>query len=138
VGIAGNFAAPLVAQRTGNAQAVVVGCSALILVGLAGVLFAPTVLPLAWATLLGIGTGGTFSLTLLLMASRAQDEVIARRLSSMAQGIGYMVSALGPLVAGLLHSLSGGWTLPVLAMIAICATQLGAGLAAARPGAVVR
>jgi CP family cyanate transporter-like MFS transporter len=138
VGIAGNFAAPLLAQRTGNAQAVVVVCSVLILIGLAGVLFAPTALPLVWATLLGIGTGGTFSLTLLLMASRAHDEVIARRLSSMAQGIGYMISALGPLVAGLLHSISGGWTLAILAMIAICLAQLGAGLAAARPGAIAR
>jgi len=138
VGIAGNFAAPLLAQRTGNAQAVVVGCSVLILTGLGGVLFAPAVLPLAWATLLGIGTGGTFSLTLLLMASRAKDEIIARRLSSMAQGIGYMISALGPLTAGMLHSTSGGWTPALLAMIAICAAQMGAGLAAARPGAVAR
>jgi CP family cyanate transporter-like MFS transporter len=138
VGIAGNFAAPLLAQRTGNAPLVVVGCSVMILIGLGGVLFVPTVLPLAWATLLGIGTGGTFSLTLLLMASRAKDEVIARRLSSMAQGFGYMISALGPLLAGLLHSVSGGWTLAILGMIAICGAQLAAGIAAARPGAVAR
>jgi CP family cyanate transporter-like MFS transporter len=138
VGIAGNFAAPLLAQRTGNAQVVVVGCSVLILVGLAGVLFVPTELPLVWVTLLGIGTGGTFSLTLLLMASRAKDAVISRRLSSMAQGIGYMISALGPLVAGLLHSISGGWTLPIVVVIAICGAQTAAGVAAARPGVVAR
>jgi CP family cyanate transporter-like MFS transporter len=72
------------------------------------------------------------------MASRAKDEVIARRLSSMAQGIGYMISALGPLVAGILHSISGGWTLPILLMIGICGAQIGAGLAAARPGAIAR
>lgn len=138
VGIAGNFSAPLLAQRSGNAPAVVVGCSVLILVGLGGILLAPTTLPLAWATLLGIGTGGTFSLTLLLMASRAKDEVIARRLSSMAQGIGYMISALGPLLAGFLHSISGGWTLAILGMIGICGIQLGAGLLAARPQVVSR
>jgi CP family cyanate transporter-like MFS transporter len=138
VGIAGNFAAPVLAQRTGNAPLVVIGCSSLILIGLGGVLFAPTVLPLVWATLLGIGTGGTFSLTLLLMASRAKDEVIARRLSSMAQGIGYMISALGPLAGGLLHSISGGWTLTILALIAICGAQLAAGVAAGRSGVVAR
>jgi CP family cyanate transporter-like MFS transporter len=138
VGIAGNFAAPVIAQRTGNAPLVVIGCSSLILIGLGGVLFAPTVLPLVWATLLGIGTGGTFSLTLLLMASRAKDEVIARRLSSMAQGIGYMISALGPLIGGLLHSISGGWTLTILALIAICGAQLAAGVAAGRSGVVAR
>jgi CP family cyanate transporter-like MFS transporter len=138
VGIAGNVAAPLLAQRTGNAQLVVAGCSILIAIGLIGVLLVPGVLPLLWATLLGIGTGGTFSLTVLLMASRAQDAVIARRLSSMAQGIGYMFSALGPLTAGLLHSISGGWTLPLIVTIAVCGAQLVAGMAAARPGVVAR
>jgi CP family cyanate transporter-like MFS transporter len=138
VGIVGNFAAPLLAQRAGNAHLVVVGCTVLIAIGLFGVLLVPTLLPLLWATLLGIGTGGTFSLTLLLMASRAKDAVIARRLSSMAQGIGYMISALGPLTAGLLHSISGGWTLPIIVTIAICGAQLVAGMAAARPGAVAR
>jgi CP family cyanate transporter-like MFS transporter len=138
VGILGNFAAPLLANRTGNAQVVVLGTSALTAIGLVGVLFIPTELSLVWATLLGIGTGGTFSLTLLLIASRAHDAVIATRLSSMAQGIGYMVSALGPLVAGLLHSVSGGWALPIVVTIGVCGAQLAAGLGAARPGVVAR
>jgi len=117
---------------------VVLGTSGLTAIGLAGVLFVPTELPLVWATLLGIGTGGTFSLTLLLIASRAHDAVIAARLSGMAQGIGYMVAALGPLVAGLLHSVSGGWDLPIIVMIGVCSAQLAAGLGAARPGVVAR
>lgn len=138
VGIVGNFAAPLLAHRTGNARLVVLGTSGLTAAGLVGVLFAPSELPFLWATLLGIGTGGTFSLTLLLMASRAHDAVIAARLSSMAQGLGYMISALGPLVAGLLHSVSGGWDLPVIVTIGVCGAQVAAGLAAARPGVVAR
>lgn len=138
VGISGNFAAPLLARRTGNAPAVVLGTSALTGVGLVGVLLIPTQLSLLWATLLGIGTGGTFSLTLLLMASRAKDAVIAARLSSMAQGIGYMVAALGPLVAGLLHSASGGWELPLIVTLGLCGAQLAAGFGAARKGVVAR
>jgi CP family cyanate transporter-like MFS transporter len=108
------------------------------LIGLVGVLVAPSQLAFLWATLLGIGTAGTFSVTLLLMASRARDAVIAARLSGMAQGIGYMISALGPLVAGLLHSISGGWQAPLIMTIAICGAQLVAGLGAARPGVVSR
>ncbi|HSS94491.1 MAG TPA: MFS transporter, partial [Candidatus Dormibacteraeota bacterium] len=138
VGILGNIAAPLLANRTGNAQLVVVSTGGLTALGLFGVLLAPTHLSLVWATLLGIGTGGTFSVTLLLMASRARDAVIAARLSGMAQGLGYMISALGPLVAGLLHSASGGWQVPLIATIAICAAQLAAGLGAARPGVIAR
>ncbi len=138
VGILGNFAAPLLAHRAGNPQLVVLGTSCLTGIGLVGVLFVPTELALVWATLLGIGTGGTFSFSLLLIASRAHDAVIAARLSSMAQGIGYMISALGPLFAGLLHSVSGGWDLPVIMTIVVCGAQLVAGLGAARPGVVAR
>ena len=72
------------------------------------------------------------------MASRAKDSVVAARLSGMAQGIGYMISALGPLAAGLLHSISGGWVLPIILTIAICGAQLAAGMGAARPGVVAR
>ena len=138
VGIVGNFAAPLLAQRIGDARAVVLGTSGLTALGLIGLLFAPTQLPFLWAILVGIGSGGTFSATLLLMASRAQDSVVAARLSGMAQGIGYMISALGPLAAGLLHSISGGWVLPIILTIAICGAQLAAGMGAARPGVVAR
>jgi CP family cyanate transporter-like MFS transporter len=136
VGIAGNFAAPQIAARYGWPRLSVVLSGSLTLGGLAGVLLAPTAAPLVWATLLGIGTAGTFSLTLLLMASRARDSVIAARLSSMSQGIGYMVAALGPLAAGLLHSATGGWTVPLLMVIGLCAAQLFAGVGAARPGLI--
>jgi CP family cyanate transporter-like MFS transporter len=138
VGILGNFVAPLVANRFGRPRLAVAGTALLTMIGLFGVLIAPTQLAFVWATLIGIGTGGTFSVTLLLMASRAHDAVIAARLSSMAQGIGYMISALGPLVAGLLHSMSGGWDLPVIVTIGVCGAQLVAGLMAARPQIVAR
>jgi CP family cyanate transporter-like MFS transporter len=138
VGTVGNIAAPLLANRTRNAEVVVVLTGGLTVIGLAGVLLFPSQLTFVWATLLGIGTGGTFSLTLFLMASRGSDAVIAARLSSMAQGIGYMISALGPFVAGLLHSATGGWDIPILVTFGILAGQLAAGVAAARPGVVSR
>jgi CP family cyanate transporter-like MFS transporter len=138
VGILGNFAAPLLANRFGRPGLTVTGTAVLTMIGLFGVLIAPTQLALLWATLIGIGAGGTFSVTLLLMASRAHDAVIAARLSSMAQGIGYMISALGPLVAGLLHSISGGWDLPIMMTIVVCGCQLAAGLMATRSQVVAR
>jgi CP family cyanate transporter-like MFS transporter len=138
VGILGNFATPLLAHRTGDARLVVVGTSALTAIGLLGVLLVPNQLSLLWATMLGIGTGGTFSLTLLLIGSRAHNAVIAVRLSSMAQGIGYMIAALGPFTAGLLHSAGGGWTLPIAFTLLILGGQLAAGVGAARPGEIAR
>jgi MFS transporter, CP family, cyanate transporter len=138
LGILGNFAAPMLAHRTGSARLVVLGTAALTALGLLGVFFVPNQLALVWATLLGIGTGGTFSVTLLLIATRAQDAVIAARLSGMAQGIGYMISALGPLTAGLVHTASGGWRLPILLTMAVLAGQIAAGMGAARRGVISR
>jgi CP family cyanate transporter-like MFS transporter len=138
VGILGNVAAPLVANRFGRPRLAVAGTAILTMIGLFGVLIAPTRLAFLWATLIGIGTAGTFSVTLLLIASRARDAVIAARLSGMAQGIGYLISALGPFAAGLLHSTSGGWDLPVVVTIGVCGAQLAAGLIAARPQIVAR
>jgi CP family cyanate transporter-like MFS transporter len=138
VGIVGNIAAPLLANRFGRPRLAVVLTAAMTITGLLGILIAPTQVAFLWVTLIGIGTAGTFSVTLLLMASRAHDAVIAARLSSMAQGFGYMISALGPLVAGLLHSMSGGWNVPIMVIIGIGVAQLAAGIGAAREGVIER
>ena len=136
VGIIGNFAAPILAQRSGRAREMVLITGVMTGTGLLGVLLLPTLLPLVWATLLGIGTGGTFSVTLLLMASRAHDSAVAAQLAGMAQGLGYLISALGPLSAGLLHSATGGWTVPVAVTLCVCAAQIAMGWQAARPGII--
>jgi MFS transporter, CP family, cyanate transporter len=132
IGIAGNFAAPLLANRFGRPRLAVLTAGGLTLLGLIGVLLYPTGLPFLWAAMIGVGTAGTFSVTLLLMASRGADAVVAARLSSMAQGIGYLVSALGPLGAGVLHAATHGWAVPLIAVIAVCVAQLVSGVGAAR------
>ncbi len=132
VGIAGNFTAPLLANRFGMPRLAVLTTSGLTLVGLAGVLLYPTGLAFVWATLMGVGTAGTFSVTLLLMASRGADAVVAARLSSMAQGIGYLISALGPLAAGVIHAATHGWDVPLLVVMGIGVAQLVSGIGAAR------
>ncbi len=138
VGIFGNMAAPLLANRFQRPRVAVVATGGLNLIGLLGVVIAPTQFPFLWAVMLGIGTAGTFSVTLLLVASRAHDAVIAARLSSMTQGIGYMISAVGPLIAGLLHSVTGAWQVPLMVTIGIGIAQVLGGLGAARPGTVSR
>ena len=40
-----------------------------------------------------------------------------RALSAMAQSIGYLLAAAGPVVFGLLHSLSSGWRAPIVLLI---------------------
>ncbi|MFC7719540.1 hypothetical protein [Nonomuraea recticatena] len=54
-------------------------------------------------------------------------------LSAVAQSVGYVLAALGPLVIGLLRQATGGWTVPLLAGLAACAVQLVVGVLAGRP-----
>ena len=42
----------------------------------------------------------------------------AASLSAFAQGIGYLIASLGPLVIGLLHTATGGWTVPLNVLLA--------------------
>jgi CP family cyanate transporter-like MFS transporter len=131
VGIVGNFAAPMVAGRLHDQRAVVWATSGLTITGLIGILVAPAQTALVWATILGVGTGGAFSMALLLLASGNRDAASTARLSSMALGLGYLFAAPGPFVAGLVHSASRNWQLPVIMTIGLSAVQLVAGLRAA-------
>ncbi len=69
--------------------------------------------PLSWqwvlATVLGLAQGAAFSLAILIIMMRAGDSDTAARLSGMAQGVGYLMAACGPLLVGVLHDWDGGW-----------------------------
>jgi CP family cyanate transporter-like MFS transporter len=132
VGLVGNLAAPIMAGRLRDVGLVMWATSGLTIVGLAGVLVAPTQTALVWACFIGVGTGGAFSIALLLLASGIRDAASAARLSSMALGIGYLLAAPGPFLAGLIHAATQSWQLPLLITIGVAAIQLAAGLGAAR------
>lgn len=52
------------------------------------------------ALVLGLGQGGSFSLALTLIVLRSGNSQIAGELSALAQGGGYVLAAMGPLVVG--------------------------------------
>ncbi|MFL5928307.1 MAG: hypothetical protein ACJ77E_15360 [Gaiellaceae bacterium] len=50
----------------------------------------------------------------------------------MALTVGYLLASAGPFLAGVAHDATGGWTLPLLFMLAITAGELAVGLPACR------
>jgi MFS transporter, CP family, cyanate transporter len=132
VGIAANLATPVIAHRMRDQRAAIAGTVSLTVLGIVGLLVAPAGLALLWAVVLGLGQGAALSLALLLIVMRAPDHDTSARLSSMAQGVGYLLAAAGPLGMGLLHALTGGWTAPLLGLLVLCALELAAGLGAGR------
>src|SRR3954447_11967728 len=132
ISIPTTFLAPVLAHRMADQRKAVAGCVALTAIGLLGILLAPPSTAVVWIVVLGLGQGAALSLALLMIVLRAGDDHTAARLSSMAQGFGYLLAATGPLVMGLLHAATGGWDVPLVWLIALCAIELLAGLAAAR------
>ena len=100
--------------------------------GLAGLLAAPDAAPAVWATLLGFAQGALLALAFLLFGLRAPDQAHAAQLSAMAQTVGYGVAAVGPLLIGVLREATGGWSAPLVLLLAVLVPLFAAGMAAGR------
>ncbi|WP_159103222.1 MFS transporter [Tsukamurella sp. 1534] len=125
---------PVIAARCSGQRLLAAAVVALSTVGLAGVLTAGPHTAAAWAVLLGLGQGGQLSLALTLVNLRAPTTDAAAGLSTMVQSIGYLVAATGPLLTGAVHAATGGWTAPVLVLLALMAPLTACGLIAGRAG----
>jgi len=72
--------------------------------GIIAVLYGPTNLVIASCLILGIGMGAVFGAALTFLVLRASHAQAAAQLSGMAQSVGYMIAAIGPLALGVLRS----------------------------------
>jgi CP family cyanate transporter-like MFS transporter len=100
--------------------------------GLAGLWFGPLSTAAGWTLLLGVGQGAALGLAIYVTAARAPDPVSAASLSAFAQGGGYLVATVGPLAFGFLHTATGNWTVPVVALLGVFAAEFAAGVQAGR------
>lgn len=123
------FAPSLVARRKTQSGAALF-FSALSLGSLLLCFYAPLSLLAPTAFVLGLAQGGLFGVALILIVLRARDAETAAGLSAMSQGVGYLLSALGPFMAGLLRASSFGWN-GVAGWITVIALLMGASGAAA-------
>ncbi|MFD3531023.1 CynX/NimT family MFS transporter [Streptomyces sp. NPDC058664] len=130
--IVGAFAVPLFAGRMRSQRPLIVLVTALVAAGYVGLLVAPVGGAWLWSGVLGVGQGGALGLALTLIVLRSGDAVTASALSGMAQAVGYLLGAVGPLAAGALHQATGSWTLPIALVLGVCAVALASGLLAAR------
>ena len=100
--------------------------------GLAGAVFGPAKFAAAFVVVLGLGQGATLGLGIFYTMARAPDPSTAASLSAFAQGFGYLIASLGPLLIGFLHDATGGWTVPGLVLLVVAALQLVTGWLAGR------
>lgn len=123
---------PLLVTRIRNAGILVFVGVALFILGYVGLLVAPRTGTVLWVVLIGLGPL-LFPLCLALINLRTRTQVGAVALSGFAQGIGYGLGALGPLLVGLFHDVTGAWTVPLIFLLATVLVGIWSGLALARP-----
>ena len=127
---------PVVAQRMRSQLLLVVPTVIALAAGLAGLLYAPLGGAVGWALLLGAGQNAALALAIFFTAARTPHAAAAASLSSLAQSVGYLLAAAGPLEVGLLHSATGSWTAPVAVLFVLTGVLLVSGVLAARPGVI--
>ena len=123
---------PTLAHRLASQQSLVAPAVALTAAGLAGALWAPLGSAVFWMLILGAAQGSSLGLGIFFTIARAPDPVTAASLSSLAQSVGYLVAAAGPLAVGFLRAATGSWTVPIVVLLVICAVELTVGLLAGR------
>ncbi|MBB1324559.1 MULTISPECIES: MFS transporter [unclassified Pseudoalteromonas] len=66
-----------------------------------------------WTLMLGFCSGACFILGLSFISLRTDDSQQAASLSGMSQSVGYLLAAIGPMLAGALHTTTGSWSAPL-------------------------
>jgi CP family cyanate transporter-like MFS transporter len=129
------LAMPALAHRGGDIRpwiAISVGVTALALALVAAVPFVHPAAPWAWAALLGLGMGGNLSLALVVLTRLAPTQADAAAYTGMAFFVGYLLAAVGPVAAGALRDVTGGFTAVYATLAVLGLVTLAVGLASAR------
>ncbi len=131
VAVLTSLAVPVALRWAHDQRVLAVISSAVLLAGYLGLLMAPG-RALLWSIVLGLGGGACLVLALAFLSLRAPDPAAAGALSAMAQSIGYLLAAAGPVIFGWLHSVSSGWQAPITLLCGVAAGQVIIALIAGR------
>jgi len=89
------------------------------LMGYLGLIITPTTLAGLWAILLAVSLSA-FPAFLALTGMRGQTPAGTAALAGFSQSVGYLLAAIGPFAMGVLSEVTGGWTVPLIFLLALC------------------
>jgi CP family cyanate transporter-like MFS transporter len=131
-GLPASLLAPVLASRPAVLRILAPGLGMTVALALLGVLAAPAGLQFLAVGILGVVQSAGFGLAMALVVIRSAGPQSAGRLSAMSQGLGFALASLGPLLAGLLHAMTGGWEVTFWVLAAEAVVLAGAGFFAIR------
>jgi CP family cyanate transporter-like MFS transporter len=110
---------PILAVRFSSQRFLGAMVGALFLIGFLGLISGPLVLVPLWMILIGLAGGSAISLALLLFALRTENSHQAAELSGMAQSIGYLFAATGPILIGFIYDVTQQWKISGVILVAV-------------------
>jgi CP family cyanate transporter-like MFS transporter len=131
MGILGGLGIPLLLRNPATRAAGAVVASVPVIVAMLGLLFAPGAAVL-WATIAGLGQGAALVTALTLISLGGRTPAETTRLSGMAQSLGYLFAAAGPVAAGVLAERTGAWRATLVMVVVLGLLQTAFGAAAGR------
>ncbi|GII54741.1 MFS transporter [Planotetraspora thailandica] len=107
LGVPISLVVPSLATRFRDQRPLVVGFAVLYVAGFVGLMAGQAL----WVSSLLVAVAmGTFPLALSMLALRTRTAQATAGLSAFGQSTGYLIAGVGPLAFGVLHQVSGGWT----------------------------
>lgn len=116
--VVSGFISPWLASRQTDRRTVMLVLLVLMATGFTGLVAAPQA-GLLWASLLGLGIGGLFPLSLIVSMDHLHQPAAAASLTAFVQGIGYTLAAFSPLLAGFIRDLTQSFSISWLVLAAI-------------------
>jgi CP family cyanate transporter-like MFS transporter len=130
-GIAGSLVCSTLIPRFRDQRLLGVLAPTLFAIAAAGILVAPHQAAV-WAGLAGFAGGASIVLALSLFGLRTSNHTQAAALSGMAQSIGYLVAAAGPIAVGALHDATGSWRPALIVIVVLEIVLIGFGYLSGR------
>ncbi|GAA3452042.1 MFS transporter [Dactylosporangium matsuzakiense] len=130
-GIAGSIGCSTLIARLRDQRPLGVLTPVLYGIAVTGILTAPQY-SAVWSSLAGVAGGFGIVLALSFFGLRTGHHTQAAALSGMAQAVGYVVAAAGPIAAGALHDATGSWAPALLTVVGLDAVLIVFGYLAGR------
>lgn len=114
------FIAPVIAYKFAGQKILGMTSGLMWSVGLIGIFLMPEhwmIIPFLIVT--GVGAGTTFSLAMMFFVLRTNTVEQSAQLSGMAQSVGYILAATGPLFLGMIAEYTGTWNIPLIILIGV-------------------
>ncbi|QCT75830.1 MFS transporter [Macrococcoides canis] len=126
------FIVPMIAAK--HADQVKLGWinGLLYIIAMLGIIFINHNYILIFMIMLGIAAGMSFGLVNTFFSIKVKHSETAKKLSGMAQSVGYLLAAISVMLFGVLHDITGNWNLSLYLLLADALMLLIVGVLAGR------